>query len=383
MMKRRSIAFALPTGSVPFQAGRRYVIAAVCLPPLLAGRATAATPVGTVPKWHPGHYVFVGETQIRQPHLSRELRGVQRLYTWAELEPVEGRYDLSSIRADLAYLAPYGKRLVLQVQYKAFGHGQRRVPAYIQGPAFGGGVFRTVSGAWDPVLWNPRVGERMDALFRALGRAFDGEYGVEAVVLPETSPGAALHIRPQLGVESYSAPVYVAALKERMSALRRAFPRTVVIQYTNFPPSALPELAAFMRQEGVGLGGPDVYPRQSALSDPQSGVYRLYAPLSGVVPLGAAVQSPNYSVAAKKRGAAFSRGQPRDAVVTTLDEEAPIPVREHLKLAQEKLRLNYLFWSAYPRERFEDVKRLLAEPELASDPAGGLIDEIPARAFLV
>lgn len=343
------------------------------------GPVLAAPPAA---KWHPGHYVFVGQGQIRPEHLDEHFRGVQKLYTWSDLEPAMGRYDFSQIRSDLALLKRHNKQLVLQVQYKAFGKGQRRVPAYVQGPEYGGGVYQARSGSFDPVLWNAKVGQRMDALFAALGKEFDGEQGVEAVVLPETSPSAALDKQPQPGVEPYTIPIYVAALKERMAALRRAFPNTVVIQYANFPQPALPELTAYMKEIGVGLGGPDVYPRASNLSDPVRGVYRLYAPLSGAVPLGAAVQSPDYSVASWKRTAAFNRGEQRNSAAVTPEEEEPIPVREHLKLAQTTLKLNYLFWSAQPKACLENVKRMLAEPDLAGDPAGGLDATCPTKAFL-
>ena len=217
----------------------------------------------------------------------------------------------------------------------------------------------------------------MDALFAALGEEFDSHPGVEAVVLPETSPSASLDKHPQPGVDPYTVPIYVAALKDRMTALRRAFPNTVVIQYANFPQPALPDLTAYMKEIGVGLGGPDVYPRPSGLSDPEWGVYRLYAPLSGTVPLGAAVQSPDYSVAFWKRTAAFNRGEDRDSVIVTPEEEQPIPVREHLQLAQDTLKLNYLFWTALLRHCLENVKRMLSEPDLADDPAGGLDSKRP------
>jgi hypothetical protein len=346
------------------------------LPAVAPGVAPAA-------KWHPGHYVFVGHAEIRDdlirlPHF----RGFQRNYAWDKLEPERGRYDFSSIHRDLARLQPHGKRLVLQIQYKAFGKDRRCAPAYLQGPEFGGGMYRASSGSWDPVLWNDRVGERMAALFEALGREFDRHPDVEAAVLPETSPSAQLEKFPQPGVEPYTTARYVAALKQHMLALRRAFPHTAVIQYANFPQAALPELTAYMKEIGVGLGGPDVYPRPSNLSDPERGVYRLYAPLAGTVPLGAAVQSPDYSVAAWKRTAAFNRGQDRASAAVTAEEENPIPVREHLHLAQEKLKLNYLFWSASPKENLANVAAMLAEPDLAGDPSGGLEARRPTKVYL-
>lgn len=332
-------------------------------------------------KWHPGHYVFVGQTRIGPQHLEGRFRGVQRMYSWSDLEPQAAQYDFSMIEADLARVRNAGKQLVLQIQYKAFGLGQRRVPDYVQGLDYGGGVFRTLTGAWDPVIWNERVGARLDALFAALGRAFDAEPAVEAVVLPETSLGATLGMNPQPGVQPYSLPVYVVALKARMLALRQAFPRTAVIQYANYPIDVLPELTAFMRDHGIGLGGPDVYPRPSPLADPQRGVYRLYAPLSGVVPLGAAVQRPDYSPAAMSRTAAFGRRSRSSDSSLDAQDETPIPVREHLKLAREILKLNYLFWSALPRANFELVKQMLAEPDIAADPAGGLVSSMPIKAF--
>lgn len=333
-------------------------------------------------KWHPGHYVFVGHGAIRDDLIALpQFRGIQRCYSWAKLEPERGRYDFSAIRDDLARLRPARKQLVVQIQYKAFGRDRRDCPDYLQGAEFGGGVYRASSGSWDPVLWNERVGERMAALYAALGRAFDAEPGIEAAVLPETSPSAQLEKSPQAGVEPFTVARYVAALERQMLALRRAFPNTVVIQYTNFPQSALPDLIAYMRGIGMGLGGPDVYPGTSSLSDPQKGIYRFYAPLAGLVPLGAAVQSPDYSVANWKRTAAFNRGQDRASAAVTPEEEQPIPAREHLRLAHDTLRLNYLFWSASPKEHFARVAAMLAEPDLAADPAGGLHAAIPARAF--
>jgi hypothetical protein len=268
------------------------------------------------------------------------------------------------------------------VQYKAFGKGARLVPDYIQGPQYGGGVYRASSGSYDPVIWNKQVGERMDAFFAALGREFDNAPNFEAVVLPETSPSANLVKTPQEGVERYTEAIYLEALKCRLTAMRRAFPNTVVIQYVNYPAGLLPELTAYMKSVGVGMGGPDVYPRPHNYFDPEKGVYRLYPRMSGVVPLGAAVQSPDYSVASKLRTAAFDRGGDRNSVKVTPQDEAPIPVREHLKLAQEQLKLNYLFWSASPKHCFENVKVLLARPDLARDPAGGLDARLPTKAFL-
>jgi hypothetical protein len=219
----------------------------------------AAAPAATPAKWNPGHYIFVGHAEISDELIRLpRFRGLQRCYSWRLLEPERGRYDFSSIHRDLARLEPHGKRLVLQIQYKAFGKDQRHAPDYLVGPEYGGGVYRASSGSWNPVSWNDNVGQRMEALFAALGREFDLHPRIEAAVLPETAPSAQLDKSPQSGVEPYTTVRYVAALKHHILALRRAFPNTAVIQYANFPAASLPELTAYMKEIGVGLGGPDV-----------------------------------------------------------------------------------------------------------------------------
>ncbi len=331
-------------------------------------------------KWHPGHYILANK--IDENCILEHFRGVQKMYTWKSMEPELGKYDFSGVKKDLAFLKKHDKRLVIQIQYKAFGKGAISVPAYLKGPEYGGGIYRANSGSFDPVIWNDKVGERMDSLFKALGREFDRDPNIEAMVLPETSPSANLAKSPQEGVDAFSNEIYGKALRQHMLSLRKSFPHTAVIQYANFPQNMLEELTSYMKQIGVGLGGPDVYPRESELMNPERGVYRLYAPLSGVVPLGSAVQSPDYSVASWVRTAAFNKGQDRNSVKVDPKDEEAIPVREHLRLAQEKLHLNYMFWSQNPTHYFDNVKVLLAEPDLANDPAGGLDARCPSNAFL-
>jgi hypothetical protein len=98
------------------------------------------------------------------------------------------------------------------------------------------------------------------------------------------------------------------------------------------------------------------------LNDPQRGVYRLYAPLSGIVPLGAAVQQNDYS-----QTAAF-RGTPGET-----------PVKEIYEFGRDKLRLNYIFWGTR-RGYFEKVQAMMDDPSFPKDPAGGL-DSRPPKSM--
>ncbi len=357
----------------------RFLFCCILLAPLFC----AATPAEV--KWHPGHYVYVGGGELTPAVLALpHFRGVQKIYSWREFEPEKGRYDFSELRADLALAKQHGRQLVMQFTHKSFAKGSRSVPDYLSGPEYGGGIYVTVKGAFNPVLWNRNVAARLDAVIEALGREFDRDPNLEAVNLPESAPNAYLDKSPQAGVETYTEQVYFEALKRQMTTLRHAFPNTVVIQYTNFPPKLLVALTDYEMAIGVGLGGPDVYPRADAVNDPEKGVYRLYPKLAGIVPLGAAVQQENYAPAYKKRSA-LGRGQTMmngKPLVITPEDEIPIPVREHLQLAREKLKLNYLFWADTPKKDFENVKKMLAEPDLANDPVGGLDAKLPPKAFL-
>jgi hypothetical protein len=348
--------------------------------------ATAFCAAAAEVKWHPGHYVYVGGASLTPEVLSLpHFRGVQKAYSWRGFEPEKGRYDFSELRADLALARKHGRQLVMQLTHKSFAQGQRNVPDYLTGAEYGGGVYLTVKGAYNPVLWNENVAARFDALVRALGREFDRDPNLEAVNLPETAPNAYLDKSPQAGVEAYTEEIYCAALKRFMSTLRHAFPGTVVIQYTNFPQTLLESLTDYEMEIGVGMGGPDVYPGVSpSLKDPQRGAYRLYAKLAGTVPLGAAVQPTNYREADKlrwhlRRGDKTLDGKP---IVITPEDEKLFPISAHLKLAQDTLRLNYLFWATTPADGFEAVRKFLAGPTVANDPAGGLDARLPSKAFL-
>jgi hypothetical protein len=252
------------------------------------------------------------------------------------------------------------------------------VPDYLTGEEYGGGVYITIKGSYNPVVWNKNVADRFDVIVEALGREFDLDPNLEAVNFTETSTSAKLVMSPQEGVEAYSDQKYFVALKQEMATLRRSFPTTVVIQYLNFPPTLLDQLSDYAKEIGVGMGGPDVYPRESPLSDPKTGVYRLYTKLAGTVPMGAAVQIENYSIALKKKS-----GWGRERLGPEVKgDEIPFPVRDHLQMAQKTLKLNYLFWSMNPRECFDNVIKLLEEPDLVDDPAGGLDTKIPPKAFI-
>jgi hypothetical protein len=325
----------------------------LCPPSRPVAQTLSPVPAGSTRevKWHPGHYAFVQFSTLREEHIYKNFRGVQKAYTWRALEPEKDRYDFSAIRADLAFLGRHDRRLVIQVQTKTFGAGQNDCPPYLSGSDYGGGVYTTRWHSFNPIIWDERVNQRLNALYTQLGKALDREPFLEAVVIPETATTFEVADRDTL---RYTSEAYTRSVETGMQALRDAFPTTVVIQYVNMPPESIQALADYAKAHAVGFGGPDIYPHDPVLTNPQRGVYRLYPALSGIVPLGAAVQQNDYT-----QGAAFR------------EPAGETSVTEIYEFGRDTLRLNYIFWGTRPGY-FDKVQAMLAASSFPRDPAGGL-----------
>jgi hypothetical protein len=324
---------------------------------LLVAWAQSASPSDDAPvppsvevKWHPGHYALVSYLIRQSSYAYKDFRGVQKFYNWRTLEPEKDHYDFSAIRSDLAFLQKHEKRLVMQIQTKAFARGQNCCPAYISGPKYGGGVYKTGVGALNPIIWDDRVNRRLLALYRELGRQFDSEPYVEGMVIPETAVTG--NVRNQ-GEVPYTIERYAQSVEAGMQAAHNAFPHTVVIQYFNLPVEMHQSLFDYATTHGIGLGGPDIFIHDPLLNDPQKGSYPLCARASGIIPLGTAVQPNDYLIK-------VHAGPP----------DPPTP-QELYDFGREKLHLNYMFWST-KSGYFEKVQAMMDEPSFPKDPAGGL-----------
>ena len=314
-------------------------------------------------KWNPGHYVL---TPFRMTNKNFQkmldeiapvagIRGIQKRYTWASLEPAKDQYDFSEIKRDLKILRSLNKRLIVQIQYKSFHKEDNYAPEYLQGEKYSGGVFKLSKGGHNLVLWNDAVLYRLKKLYIKLGKELDSVGNLEAIVLPETSPGRKGDMGP-----GYDEEKYIKNLLESVIILKKAFPGTVVIQYANYPRRHLGQMTTVFVANGIGLGGPDTFPSADAYFL-HHGVYPYYSHLTGVIPLAIAVQSDNYT----------SR-KPHGLLDTT-------PVGEIYVFARDELRVNYLFWfwRKYPIDYFSRVLKMMAEPDFPSDKSGGLRSECP------
>lgn len=199
------------------------------------------------------------------------IEGVQIIYPWKNLEPKKGVYDFSIIENDLHFLNSIHKKLFVQLQDRSFQTNVINIPDYIRNEKiYHGGIAqkfdltnypRPIAEGWVAQTWNPSVRKRYQHLIKKLGAQFDGRiYGIN---LPET----AVDFDPKNLPNGYSPDNYFYATLENMAVLRKAFPKTVVIQYVNFFPDEwnndhkyMSRLFAYAFKYHIGLGGPDVAP---------------------------------------------------------------------------------------------------------------------------
>jgi hypothetical protein len=312
---------------------------------LLVGLCCASASAKT-----PRHYVFFGQDRekIRTASVfleTKALEGAQVAYSWRQLEPEKDKYDFSGIGEDLAFLSAKGKRLFVQLQDVTFSEARVNVPRYLlRDPVYNGGAdkayeikgddeSKAVVGGWVARRWDPAVQERLHKLFDALGKEFDGR--IEGINLAETALGFGSSGR--LFPKGFSFEVYRDAVIKNMRALKRAFPRSVAMQYANFMPGEwlpgddrgyLRSVYAEARQLGLAMGGPDLLPfRRPQLNH----TYAMLRAYRGVAPTGVAVQWGNYEDINPRTG-------------------ARITVSELVDFASNTLGVRYIFWE--PQEPF-------------------------------
>jgi len=287
------------------------------------------------------HYVFFAHERERISEKSfletSAFEGAQLKYTWRELEPEKDKYDFSSIRKDLAFLTSKGKKLFIQLQEVSFDAKWKLVPNYLLTAEYHGGVAPQYENdvdedhpriaGWVARRWDPAVQARFQKLLAALGKEFDGK--IEGINLPETS--VVFGVSGKLFPPGYTSEIYRDAIIANMKTLKRAFPRSVVIQYANFMPgewlpdndkSYLRTVYKEARILSVGVGGPDLLPFRWGQRNHS---YPLIKASAGSIPTGIAVQDGNYADEDRRTHKRAS-------------------VAELLKFATDELNVDYVFW---------------------------------------
>ncbi len=284
------------------------------------------------------HFVYFArdrEALHNHPFLKiRRFEGAQMMYSWKQLEPKKGEYDFSAIEADLYYLHSYGKKLFVQLQDATFTTNYVGVPDYLLTEEYGGGIIqqRTDDGkpeGWVARRWNNHVRQRFAFLLDTLGREFDGQ--IEGINLQETAIG----VSSKYDVD-FTPELYVESVKANMLALKKAFSKSVSMQYANFMPGEwlpwenkgyLRSIYAYGEKIGVGLGAPDLMvKRKGQLNHALAMMHET----KYLAPLGIAVQDGNYT------------GQTGSEPVENSQNNL-VPLLH--AFAKDFLRVDYMFWS--------------------------------------
>jgi len=284
------------------------------------------------------HYVFFGQDreqmQTSQSFLeTREFEGAQVSYSWRQLEPQKDQYDFGIIREDLAFLNSKGKKLWIQIQDVTFTAQRINVPKYLlNDPEYHGGAAKqyrignddetkAVHEGWMARRWDPAVQERFHKLLAALGKEFDGR--ITGINLDETSSGFGQS--GKLFPAGYTLDAYRDAIITNFKALKRAFPKSIAMQYANFMPGGRKDLELVYRaarEARVAVGGPDLLPFRPFQ---MANSYPLIRAAENEIVTGIAVQDGNYADINPKTGKRAG-------------------IAELLKFARDYLKVDYIFW---------------------------------------
>lgn len=288
------------------------------------------------------NYLFIGmdrdllkDTAYFKPAL---FDGVQIAYSWRQLEPRKDHYDFSIIDEDLRFLNKCGKKLFISFEDVSFSMKYNHAPKYLLADTvYHGGANKQYSFpdyrelthdelGWVTRRWDPAVQKRLQKLFRALAKKYDGR--IEGITTEET---AVTFGRGPLHPPGFSNQRYKEAFLENLLSLKAAFKKSTVMVYANFMPggylpfedsSLLKAVYETAWKENIAVGGPDMFPYKP---EQMQNSYGLIKQSVGRVKTGLAVQDGNYDYINPK---------------TNL----PVKASEIYDFAQNDLQLTYIFW---------------------------------------
>lgn len=313
-----------------------FVLSLLTAIPLQPARPELISRVPNAKTLH--HYIFFAMDRERIKDTKSFLdtpafEGAQVAYSWRQLEPGRDEYDFSLIREDLAFLSTHKKKLWVQIQDVTFSDRWNPAPKYlINDPRYHGGADHqykykegdeehAITLGWAARRWDPLVQERFHKLLFALGKEFDGR--IEGVNLAESS--VTFGHTGRLYPAGYTPDIYREAIIANMKVLKRAFPKSIAMQYANFMPGGrkdLEQVYAAARKSRVAVGGPDLLPfRPFQLANS----YILIRESVGIIPSGIAVQDGNYADV-----------NPRTS--------KRADISELINFAGDFLKVDYIFW---------------------------------------
>ena len=316
----------------------------------------AATPICAKPLHH---FVFFGmdREQMRTTKSfldTKAFEGAQVAYFWRQLEPGKDEYDFSLIREDLAFLKLHEKKLWIQIQDVSFSERWVPIPKYLmKDPQYHGGANRQYTykeneeehatpQGWAARRWDPAVQDRLHKLLLALAKEFDGR--IEGINFAESS--VTFGETGRLYPEGFTPEIYRDALVANLKVLKRAFSKSVALQYANFMPGEwrpsddkgyLRAVYKAAKETKAGVGGPDLLPYKRGQ---MGNSYELIREVAGDVTVGIAVQDGNYEHINPKTG-------------------KRVTIAELIDFATTYLKADYIFWCTEEPYYSNDVVRYM------------------------
>lgn len=301
----------------------------------------SATPTGAKPLHH---FVFFGmdreKLKTTKSFLeTRAFEGAQVAYSWRQLEPGKDKYDFRLIREDLTFLNLHGKKLWVQIQDVSFTDRWVPVPKYlIEDPQYHGGANRqyqykdndeehATAAGWAARRWDAAVQNRFHKLLFALAEEFDGR--IEGINFAESS--VTFGDTGRLYPDGFTPENYRDALVANLKVLKRAFSKSIALQYANFMPGEwrptedkgyLRAIYQAAKEVKAGVGGPDLLPYKRGQ---MGNSYELIREAGGAITVGIAVQDGNYAHINPKTG-------------------KRVTIAEQIEFATEYLNADYIFW---------------------------------------
>ena len=206
-----------------------------------------------------------------------DIAGVQVVYSWKSLETAKDQYDFSQIERDLAYLAGLDRKLFIQIQDRFFedrstatcppicSRSRSTAAAWCR-RSDNPGENQPEGHGWVAQQWNPQCASDFRNCCRRSRKKFDGRVcgRQPAGERPPTSTS-------KNDKTGFTCDGYFAATLENIAFARKEFSKSHVVQYTNFWPCEWDNDREFMsrafefaKQNGIGLGGPDIVPYKKA-----------------------------------------------------------------------------------------------------------------------
>lgn len=289
-------------------------------------------------KFNPGHYVALSADQsVGDFPLLNEpaIRGVNRRYYWADMEPRKDAYDFSAIRADLELLSKHGKQLVVFITDKTFSpNDPNPLPEYIRAHGT-----TNLKGAVSPKKWEPPLIDRQIALCLALSKEFDAHPNFEGVAYQESAPSIPA---AQLTAAGYTPEAFRDEMIRLLAGSSRALPRSQVFWYMNFLPMKseyLDEIAGAVTGHRIVIGGPDILPHRDSLIKH----YPIYERFKGRLKLFCSAQADSFRHHKDDRNNntkdAFHKG------LKPIHTDGYVTMEEIFLFGRDQLHLDYIFWN--------------------------------------